>query len=111
MDDYEEDEGEENEVLNLTDHLKKLLHISTVPPPYDVPNDLNDMLNSDDTSSDDDQGVAMQVISESDEDEVEIDPYWCKIVVDELQGLGNPTIVDEMNTDPDMPDLQSVGLP
>ena len=74
MDDSEEEEGEENEVLNLIDRLKKLFRITTVPSPYNVSNDLKDILDLVDTSSDDDQGAAMQVMSESDDDEVEIDP-------------------------------------
>ena len=57
-DDFEED-YEEEEVLNLTQNLKNLLHITTIPSPYDVSNDLNDMLDSINTSSDDKKDIAM----------------------------------------------------
>ena len=71
------------------------------------------MLNSTDSSSEDEQrdrGVAMQVVSDSDNDEVEINPYWCRIIVDKLQGLGNPIVVDKnIDSDTDsMPGLEPV---
>ena len=52
----------------------------------------NDLLNRQNFTdfSDDEQGaMAMQISSESDSD-IEINPYWSKVKVDELQGLGNP---------------------
>ena len=49
----------------------------------------------------------MQVGSDSDDDEVEINPYWCRVVIYELQGLGNPMIVDETDTG-SMPNLEAV---
>jgi hypothetical protein len=106
-DNFEDEDDDDDEIIDITDHLKRVLHIPTVPPPYDIHDDLSDMLDSTDSSSDDEQGVAMQVMSDSDNDKVEINPYWCKIIVDELQGLGNPTIVSETDTE-SMPDLESV---
>jgi hypothetical protein len=97
------------------DDLKRILKITEPPQllqyPYDNPNDLNSMLEStmDSSGSDDDEGgaVAMQVESESDS-EVDIDPYWSKVTVDELQGLGKPIqLYDGSDTD-SIPDLESV---
>ena len=65
------------------------------------------MLNMTDSSSDDEQGIAMQVMSDSNDNEVEINPYWSKIIVDELQELGNPMMVNEIDMDL-MPDLEAV---
>ena len=48
----------------------------------------------------------MAIESESD-NEVEIDPYWTRIKIDELQGVGNPMEVLLSDTD-SMPDLESV---
>ena len=44
--------------------------------------------------------------SESEEEE-QINPYWTKIKVDELQGIGNPMEVIFSNTD-SIPDLESI---
>ena len=47
----------------------------------------------------------MQVSSDN---EIEIDPYWVKIIIiNELQGLGNPVKVHESDTD-SMPHLESM---
>src|SRR5277367_791267 len=71
---------------DLATHLRKLLKITDTSKavyPYDNPNDLYSMLEKDTDSSDDDgAAAAMQVVSESD-DEIDIDPYWSKIAVDE----------------------------
>ena len=48
----------------------------------------------------------MKVSSDSD-DEVEIDPCWMDVKIDELQGLGNPMKVLLSNMDL-MPDLMSM---
>ena len=106
-DDFEDSDDEDGKIIDVTDHLKWVLHITTVPPSYDVPNNLYDMLNTTDSSSDDEQGVTMQVMSDSDDDEVEINPYWSKIIVDELQELGNPMMVNEIDMD-SMPDMEAV---
>ena len=103
-DDFEDSDDEDGKIIDITDHLKWTLHITTVPPSYNVPNNLYDMLNSTDLSSDDEQGITMQVMSDSDDDEVKINPYWSKIVIDELQ---NPMTVNETDMDL-MPDLEAV---
>ena len=94
----------DEEVTDLATHLKKLLSISK--PPYDNPHDIFNIEDSDDSSDDDKGAAAMQVVSDSDSD-IEISPYWSKIKVDELQGLGNA--IENPETDMDsMPDLQNV---
>ena len=56
-------------------------------------------------SSDDEQGtMAMQISSESDSN-IEINPYWSKVRVDELQGLGNP--METLFSDNPMLNLES----
>ena len=65
-------------------------------------NDLPDLqylpTNYDDSSYDGDvEDVALQAMSDSDSDsEVDIDPYWLQIKVDELYGLGRPTVIDDL---------------
>ena len=89
------------EKLTISDVSKRIAY------PYDNPNNLFDIKEEDTDSSDDEStAVAMQVMSDS-ENEVDIDPYWSKVTVDELQGLGNPLEVHEPDTD-SMPDLESV---
>ena len=100
------EEGEE--VTDLTVHLKRILNIPNSPQymPHldDNPKDfLNKHYST--NSSDDEQGaVAMQVSSESDS-EVEINPYWSKVRIDELQGLGNP--METSISDKIIPDSES----
>ena len=84
---------EGKEVTNLAAHLKQILKIPNssqyIPHLDDNPKDSLNRHNFTD-SSDNEQGtVAMQVSSESDS-EIEIDPYWLKVKIDKLQGLGNP---------------------
>jgi hypothetical protein len=103
---FEDEDNKEREVVSdLATHLKKLLKISDTnnfTPPCDNPNDLFNT--QDQTNSSDD--VAMQVSSESDS-KVEINPYWSKITIDELQGLKNPIKAPLSNTDL-MPELKDV---
>ena len=43
------------------------------------------------------EDVALQAMSDLDSDsEVDIDPYWLQIKVDELYGLGRPTVIDDL---------------
>ena len=43
------------------------------------------------------EDVALQAMSDSDSDsEVDIDPYWSQIKVNELYGLGRPTVIDDL---------------
>ena len=106
----DEDEDEDGNILDLTTRLKRLLKISDPAKhatyPYDNPDYFLDARNFTDSSDDEQGAVAMKVSSESD-NEVEIDPYWFNIKVDELQNLGNP--VDLLSEDTDsMPDLESL---
>ena len=48
--------------------------------------------------------MAMQISSESDSD-IEINPYWLKVKVDKLQGLGNP--METLLSDDPKLDLES----
>ena len=52
----------------------------------------------DDSSYDGDvEDVALQAMSDSDSNsEVNIDPYWSKIKVNELYGLGMPTVINDL---------------
>ena len=95
-------DSEEEDIINLSARLKKLLNI----PSYDIPFDPFDIQDPTESSDDDEKGAtAMQVSSESD-NEVEINPYWSKIKVDILQGLGAPVETSSFDTDSDsMPDL------
>ena len=87
-----EDEDEDSSTLDLTMCLKWLLKISDpsiyIAYPYDNPDYFMDATNFTDSSNDEQGATAIKVLSESD-NEVEIDPYWSKITVDELQKLGN----------------------
>ena len=87
-----EDEDEDSSTLDLTMRLKRLLKISDpskyIAYPYDNLDYFMDATNFTDSSNDKQGATAMKVLSESD-NEVEIDPYWSKITVDELQKLGN----------------------
>ena len=98
----DDEDSEEDEVTDLAVYLKKLLKIT----PYNIPFNLLDIQDPTDSSDDDEKGaVAMQVSSESD-NKVEINPYWSKIKVNELQGLRAPVETSSFNTDSDsMPDL------
>jgi len=60
------------------------------------------------TDSSDNEGVAMQVASESG-NEIEIDLYWLKVIIDKLKGLGNPTeTLENESSDGLMPSLFTV---
>ena len=72
---------------------------------YTLVNDDNDLpdlqyppTNYNDSSYNGDvEDVALQAMSDSDSDsEVDIDPYWSQIKVDELYGLGRPTVIDDL---------------
>ena len=57
--------------------------------------------------SDDDNnatGAAAMTVESEEESETEVNPYWTKIDIDELQGLGSPTTILFSDTD-SMPDL------
>ena len=102
------DESEESKLSNLTMRLKQILKIPDSPQyiiyPDDTPKDPLNRWNLTD-SSDDEQGtMAMQISSESDSD-IEINPYWLKVKVDELQGLGNP--METLLSDDPKLDLES----
>ena len=105
---FEEEESNEDEVTNLTDHLKKQLKIADASKyiPYDSYDYLLDAKNFTDSSDDEQGAVAMKVSSGTDSD-IEINPYWAKITVDELQQLGNPTEILDPDTD-SIPDLVSM---
>ena len=70
--------------------------------PINDDNDLPDLqylpTNYDDSSYDGDvEDVALQAMSDSDSNsEVNIDPYWSKIKVDELYGLGMPKVINDL---------------
>lgn len=97
---------DDQEVTDPAAHLKKLLKIFRKLP-YDNPHDISNIKDFTDFSDDNNKGAAaMQVASESDS-EVEINPYWSKIKVNELQGLGNP--IEDPGSDMDsMPDLETI---
>lgn len=100
--------NDDQEVLNPTDHLKQILKISNphthAQYPYENPYDLFVSQNLTDSSDDDNAGAAIMIQSKSKSEE-EADPYWAKIKIDELQGLGNPMRIVLSNTD-SMPDLE-----
>ena len=102
-----EDENEDDNTLDLTTRLKRFLKISDPSKyaayPYDNPDYLFDARNFTDSSDDEQGAVAMKVSSASD-DEEEINPYWSKVKIDELQKLGNPMEILLSDTDT-MPDL------
>jgi hypothetical protein len=52
-------------------------------------------------------GAAAMTIDSENKEEVEVDPYWTKIKVDELQGIENSMEISLSNTD-SMPDLKDV---
>ena len=95
----------------LINQLKKQLAIDNLLNhlyPYDDPDFMLNPRNFTDSSDDDDNAGAVAITADSgSEDEVEIDPYWTKVRVDELQGIGNPVKILLSDTD-SMPDLESV---
>ena len=100
------EESEDSKVSDLTTQLKRILKIPDSPQyiryPEDNPKDILDRRNFTDSSDDEQGAVAMQVSSESDS-EIDIDPYWSKVKIDELQGLGNP--MEAIVSDDFKPDL------
>ena len=96
---------DDKQVTDLTAHLKRLLKISK--PPYNNPHNIFNIDNFSDSSDDDNNSAAaMQVSSESD-NKIEINPYWLKVRLNELQGLGNPVESPRNGTD-SMPNLETV---
>ena len=103
---FEEDNNESNK--ELTNELKQL-KLSEDPKPlahysYD---ELYDFCNTT-VSSDDNAGSATIIIDSEIESDMEINPYWMKVTIDELQGLGKPTEVLHLDTNSSMPDLETV---
>ena len=102
------EESENSKVSDLTTRLKWILKIPDSPQyivyPDDNPNNSLDKRSFTDSSDDEQGAVAMQILSESDS-EIEIDPYWSKVKIDELQGLGNP--MKTVFSDDPMSDLES----
>ena len=102
------DESKGNKLSDLTTRLKRIFKIPDSPQyvmyPDNTPKDLltrQDLTNS----SDDEQGtMAMQISSESDSN-IEINPYWSKVRIDKLQGLGNP--METLSSDDPMLSLES----
>ena len=94
--------------FDIVTHLKALSSDSNRSKHIEYPyNDSKDFDTQDFTDSSDDEGAAaaMQAVSDSD-DEVKIDPYWSRILADELQSLGNPIKVLEYDLDL-MPELDN----
>jgi hypothetical protein len=54
---------------------------------------------SDSSDNKDNAGAAAMTIDSENKDEVEVYPYWTKIKVDELQGMGNPMEILLSDTD------------
>ena len=103
-------EDEDNNVMDLTTRLKRLLKIvdpSKYPTyPFDNPDYLLDTHNFTDSSDDEQGAMAMKVSSETDGED-KINPYWAKIRVNELRELGSVITLKCLNTD-SMPDLIDV---
>ena len=103
---FKEDNNESNK--ELINELKQL-KLSRDPKPlahysYDK---LYDFCNTT-ISSDDDAGTATIIIDSETKSDVEINPYWVKVTIDELQGLEKPAKVLHSDTDSSMPDLEIV---
>ena len=103
------EEEDEEGIKKLISRLKKQLKIEELfkySYPYD---DLDYMLNTQnftDSSDDDDNTGAVAMIESESENEVEINLYWSKIKMDELQGIRKPTEVLFSDTD-STPDLET----
>ena len=105
------EDGDRN-IMDLTTCLKQLLKrpdpSEYVTYPYDNPDYFLNPHNF--TNSSDNEGnsgaVAITIESES-EEEGQINPYWTKIKMDELQGIGNPIEVIFPGTD-SIPDLKCI---
>lgn len=106
---FEEENSDKNQIANLISQLKQKLKIhgslKHTEYPYKNPDYFFDTQNFTESSDDEQGAVAMKVCSDAD-NEVEIDPYWMDIKVDELQGLGNP--IKKLSDTDSMPDLVSV---
>ena len=100
------EESEDSKISDLTTQLKQILKIPDSPQyiryPEDNTKDILDRRNFTDSSDDEQGAVAMQVSSESDS-KINIDPYWSKVKIDKLQGLGNP--MEAIVSDDFKPDL------
>jgi hypothetical protein len=97
------EEEEEEEIQGLTNHLKKQLKIAELAKLMYSYNDWDFMLDthkfSDSSDDEDNAGAAAMTIDSENEEEVEVDPYWTKIKVDKLQGIGNPMEILLSDTD------------
>ena len=103
---FKEDNNEINK--ELTNELKQLkLSKDSKPLAYYSHNKLYDFCNTM-VSSDDDAGTATIIIDSGTKSDVKINPYWVKVTINELQGLGKPTKVLHLDTDFSMPDLETV---
>ena len=105
---------EDRNIMDLTTCLKQLLKIPNSPEyatyPYDNLNYFLNPHNFTNSSDDKDNAGAVTITIELEsEEEEEINPYWTKIKVDKLQGIGNPMEVIFSNTD-SIPDLESVSV-
>ena len=104
--DEESDNGNNEESLT---HDLRHLQLSEVPKPMSQysNNDLYDFCKTSTDSSDENAGAAAITIDSESGSDVEINPYWLNVTVDELQGLGNPKEVLKTDTD-SMPKLVTV---
>ena len=97
------DTDEESEVTNLTDQIEQQLNISQLTKykyPYDNCDYMTDARNFTDSSNDDKNSGAAAIMAISNSDsEIEPDPYWVKVKVDELKGLGNAMEIAFSDTD------------
>ena len=105
------DTDEESEVTNLTDQIEQWLNISKPTKYkylYDDHDYMMDACNFTDLSDNDNNSGAAAIMAISDSDsKVEPDPYWVKVKVDELKGLGNTMEISFSDTD-SMLDLEII---
>ena len=93
----------ESEVTNLTNQIEQQLNISQSTKykyPYNNYDYMMDAHNFTDSSDGDNNSGAAAIMAVSDSDsEIEPDPYWVKVRVDELKGLGNAMEISFSDTD------------
>ena len=102
---FEDNDG--NTEAILTKDMKNLQISKTFKPTTYPYNDVYDFCKDSMDSSDDNNnatGAAAMTVESEEESKMEVNPYWTKINVNELQGLGSPTTVLFSDTD-SMPDL------
>ena len=103
------DTDEESEVTNLINQIEQQLNISQPTKymyPYDNCDYMIDAHNKSDSSDDDKNSGAAAIMAISNSDsKIEPDPYWVKVKVYELKGLGNAMEISFSDTD-SMPDLE-----